>query len=105
MKSLELLIKEVSADCKKALEQAQSLDELEHVRIAYLGRNGKIAELMPQLKELDAEGKKFIGPLMNQCKNDAQMLFERAYKGLENQALHARLATDADFDVTLSLTH
>jgi len=49
--------------------EADSLDELEEIRIAYLGRNGKITQIIKSLKDLPESEKKATGVIINQSKN------------------------------------
>lgn len=46
-----------------------SFDELEAIRITFLGRNGKIANLFKKLKNLEEKEKKEAGLLLNETKN------------------------------------
>jgi len=48
--------------------ESESQDELENIRIAYLGRNGKITSLIKQIKEFQGTEKKQAGLLINQTK-------------------------------------
>jgi phenylalanyl-tRNA synthetase alpha chain len=49
--------------------EAKSAAELENLRIAYLGRNGKISQIIKELKKLKPEKRKEIGRLVNETKN------------------------------------
>ena len=48
---------------------AKSSDELENLRISYLGRNGKLNKLTKNLKNLKIEERKQAGMLLNDAKN------------------------------------
>ncbi|HJX46175.1 MAG TPA: phenylalanine--tRNA ligase subunit alpha [Patescibacteria group bacterium] len=48
---------------------SKSFEELENIRIAYLGRNGKITNLIKQIKDLSGSEKKQAGILINETKN------------------------------------
>lgn len=48
---------------------AKSSDELENLRISYLGRNGKLNKLTKNLKNLKIEERKQVGKLLNEAKN------------------------------------
>jgi len=48
---------------------ASSIDDLENIRVAYLGRNGKINSLTKIIKELSEDEKKRAGLLLNETKN------------------------------------
>lgn len=47
---------------------AASPEELEHLRIQYLGKKGQLSELAKQLANLSIDDKKILGPLFNDIK-------------------------------------
>lgn len=49
--------------------EAGSANELEEIRISYLGRSGKITSLIKKLKDLPVEERKEVGLLANDSKN------------------------------------
>ncbi len=49
--------------------EAKTSEDLENLRIAYLGRNGKITKQIKDLKNLKEEERKNIGRLINEAKN------------------------------------
>lgn len=87
----------------KALSTTKNSTELEEVRIIFLSRNGKIAELMAELKKLSLQEKQFFGPLMNNLKQFTLEAFEAKKKDLDDTALQKHLGKDVHFDVTAYL--
>jgi phenylalanyl-tRNA synthetase alpha chain len=87
----------------EALLQTKTLEELEHVRITYLARQGKIAELMAELKQLSLEEKQIFGPLLNNLKQFSAQAFEDKKKSIEDSLLQQQLGKDIHFDVTAYL--
>lgn len=49
--------------------EAKNVKELENLRIAYLGRSGKLTKLIKELKNLKTDERKEIGRLINDTKN------------------------------------
>ena len=76
MKSILTQIEQLTNASIEALETSLSLEMLEAVRIEFLGRKGKIANLMPLLSDLSLEDKRVVGPLMNELKAKVEQLFE-----------------------------
>src|SRR4029079_205824 len=66
MKSLSQSIDITKQELISALTAITDENTLESVRVAFLGRKGKIADFMEQLKTLSIEEKKIVGPLLNQ---------------------------------------
>ena len=58
-------IKKVLNEVTKEIEQSSSQQELQNVKVAYLGKKGKITELLKSLKDLSLEEKKSIGSKLN----------------------------------------
>jgi len=63
-------IDSVRASFKKGLETSNSIQALENLEIAYLGRNGKINELLQQIKTVAGDQKKQFGMDVNKLKTD-----------------------------------
>ena len=63
-------IDSVRASFKKDLETSNSIQALENLEIAYLGRNGKINELLQQIKTVAGDQKKQFGMDVNKLKTD-----------------------------------
>lgn len=70
IKEFERLIPEI----KKNLEQASSLEHIEQIRIAFLGRKGQLAVLMSQLPKVDAALRPTVGEAANEVKNQLNKL-------------------------------
>lgn len=51
------------------ISNAKSTDDLEELRIAYLGRSGKLTELFKNINKVPEEEKKLVGVLINEAKN------------------------------------
>lgn len=50
------------------ITEAKSAKELENLRVTYLGRNGKVNDLIKKIRGLPVSEKKNVGPLINQAK-------------------------------------
>ena len=56
--------------------KASTKEELEKIRIEYLGKKGLINDLFAQFKELPNEQKKDVGAILNELKNSIQQKIE-----------------------------
>lgn len=70
IKEFERLIPEV----KKNLEQASSLEHIEQIRVAFLGRKGQLATLMSKIPSLDTSLRPVVGETANSVKNQLTKL-------------------------------
>src|SRR5690606_21428309 len=82
------------------IEGAKNLAALEQVRIAALGKKGKISEQMAKLGTLPAEQRREFGQATNAVKAAVTEALEARKAVLEAAALEERLATERA-DITL----
>ncbi len=68
MHDLKTLIEQLRNDFKNEIKPIQTMADLEHFRIRYLGRNGTLASAMARMKDLPVEDKKIVAPLLNELK-------------------------------------
>ncbi|MBU4315268.1 phenylalanine--tRNA ligase subunit alpha [Patescibacteria group bacterium] len=83
----------------QALEVIESSDALEALRIEYLGRKGKLTDLLKGLKDLSPDDRKEIGAFANEVKIDLEAQFAR--KQSELASLFAgKIAQEEWIDIT-----
>ena len=97
---IEDSLKEISSKAQAAIAGAASADQLEVVRVEYLGRNGSLASLSKEMKGLKPAEKASVGKLLNQVKNSLEQDFETRKATFEKALLDARLTTEW-IDLTL----
>ena len=73
---------------------------LDQVRVEYLGKKGRLTDLLKGLGKLSAEERPAAGAKINEVKEQLQSQINRCRDDLENADLEARLASEA-LDVTL----
>lgn len=93
-------LQQVREDVRVALRGVDSAEKLEEVRIAFLGRKGKLAELMKGLAGLSPEEKKAVGQVANEVKTAVEAAFRDA-EAVVRAAEDARVAEREWLDVTL----
>ncbi len=90
----------IEADLIAEINAAADLAAIEAVRVATLGRKGRIPELMATLGKLAPEERRTFGAGVNQLKTRVSDALEARTASLQSAALDARLATERA-DVTL----
>ena len=83
-----------------AIENADDAGVLEAIRIDYLGKKGRLTDILKNLVNLSAEDKPKMGQLVNQAKRDISACIEHKMLLLKEQELERKLATEK-IDVTL----
>ncbi len=100
MESLSLALDTIKTELMNALKTASSPEELEKVRVSFIGRQGKIADLMSSLKTLPVEQKRKFGPRLNALKNFAEKAYEEKKQAFEQKAADQEKEQQKYFDVT-----
>lgn len=88
-------------DALEAIAQTTLPDELEKIRIAYLGKSGKITDLMKQIGALSPDERKAFGAKINSMKEAVSQALDLKKTVLEAHALDVKLAGERE-DVTLA---
>ncbi len=90
----------LEAEFTTAIEDALDEATLEDVRIAALGKKGRVSELMKGLGKMSPEERKEMGPKLNGLKDRLNEALAARKSALKEAVLEARLATEK-VDVTL----
>lgn len=85
---------------EEATATAQSISQLDKVRVQFLGKKGEVTEQLKQLGNLPPEERPAVGSQINRVKEQIQSLLQQQLEKLENKALSAKLA-EQNIDVTL----
>ncbi len=85
--------------------EVSNADSLEKFRLSFLSKNGQIAALFDEFKQLSPEEKKQVGKLLNQLKTFAQNTFNNHKEGLSSESTMKQseepdLSVPADFSYT-----
>jgi phenylalanyl-tRNA synthetase alpha chain len=88
------------AEAQEAIAAANDIPALEQVRVAYLGKKGRLTERMKSLGKLSAEERPKAGQAINQAKQQVQQAIEARRAALKQAELEQKLASE-QVDVTL----
>lgn len=100
MKNLSEYITLLTQERDHVLKHVSTMQDFEKIQTSFLGRKGKIAELMEQLKTMPLEEKKQCGPLLNTFKIETHELFNSILLKLQQQAREQELVKQKNFDVS-----
>jgi len=76
-------IKKIQQEATAEIQNAGGIEQLEAVRVKYLGRKGIVADLMSQLPGLPADQKPVAGKLLNQLKTSLSQEINTALKAMK----------------------
>lgn len=94
-------IKSLKEEILPLISDANSLENLDSVRVQALGKKGKITALMKTLGGMDPEERKTTGQALNHLRDEIATLITAQEKMLKKQLLADRLATET-IDVSLT---
>jgi phenylalanyl-tRNA synthetase alpha chain len=100
MKNLLEYLEAITLERNEALSCQLTEKDIEKITIIFLGRKGKIVELMETLKSLSVEDKKIFGPLINSFKEETQEILENRLHEIKKQELEKLHAQQKNFDVS-----
>jgi phenylalanyl-tRNA synthetase alpha chain len=91
---------QLKAELLRAVNDADTLDQLESIRVAALGRKGRITDQMKTLGTLSPDERKARGAALNVLKDEIAAALDERKVTFESARLEARLAEER-VDVTL----
>ena len=94
------LIEKLRLETAEAIANARTLEELETIRVRYLGRKGELTEVLKGMKELSAEERPVIGEMANSLREELSEGIERRKESLSAGLFEARMREET-IDVTL----
>lgn len=90
----------LQAEALAKISGCTSLQELQDVRVAYLGKKGAVTALLKGLGKLDKEERPKMGAMVNTVREALEAELSNVQAGLESKALQARLDSER-IDITL----
>ena len=93
-------IETIESEALSAIDAAVDLAGLDAVRVAELGKKGRVSGLMKGLGKMSPEERQEMGPALNALKGRVADAVAARKEALENAALDAQLATEKE-DLTL----
>lgn len=97
MPDLQDKLKAAREEALQRLQQSESNDDIEAVRVDFIGRKGRIPQLMKELRNVSDEEKPLVGKVANEVKTDIQQALDEALTRLQS----ASAGPAEELDVTL----
>ncbi len=91
---------DIILQAEQAITAANTPEELDQVRVSFLGKKGQFTELMKGLSQLPKEEKPKAGQVINQAKQQVQKTLTARGELLRTEAINKKLAAET-IDVTL----
>lgn len=87
-------------EIKEKIKKLSNLNELYNLKLEYLGKKGRITEMMNSLKELTIEQKKLEGQKINELKKCFNELYIKKEEEIKEEEINKRLEAEK-IDLTL----
>lgn len=100
LSELEAQLDAIRAEAQAALTAAASLDQLEQLRVKYLGKKGPIPQVLGGMGKLDASDRPRVGAKANEVKEAIQTELDQRKTTLQTAELQAKLESET-LDVTM----
>jgi len=94
-------IESIKKEAESRISTAPNLEELDKLRVHYLGKKGLVTNLLHQLKEISGDKRKEFGAILNQLKQEFETKISLRHQELENQVLASEISPGTSFDFTL----
>ena len=93
-------LERIRREALEALEQTGAAQDLDALRVKYLGKKGELTAVLKQMGRLSAEERPAMGQLANEVRAAVETALESRARKLEAAALEAKLRLEA-VDVTI----
>lgn len=100
LNELEAQLATLKQEATKAIAAADTLEQLEQLRVGYLGKKGQLSQVLRSMGQLSGEDRPRIGALANEVKEALQENLERKRKDLQEAQIQAQLESET-LDVTM----
>ena len=93
-------LQHIQEEAAKRIQEANSLDKLNEVRVAFLGKKGELTAVLKGMKDVAPEDRPKVGQWVNEVRAELEGLLEETKAKLEAEALEKKLREEV-IDVTL----
>ncbi|WP_448570566.1 phenylalanine--tRNA ligase subunit alpha [Trichothermofontia sp.] len=100
MSTLETQLQTLQQDGQAAIAATDSLEQLEQLRVKYLGKKGDLSQILGGMGKLDASDRPRIGSLANEVKTILQQALDDRRTALQTAQIQAQLEAET-LDVTM----
>ena len=94
-------IEQLEKSFEEKVKNVSKPDELENLRLEYVGKKGLVTNLIQDFRNIPNELKKEVGMLINKLKNKVEDSISNTKKVLEERKLEEELKNDKKIDYTL----
>lgn len=94
-------INELKLQAKERISLASSSNDIENLRVEYLGKKGKVVEILKDLKNIKPEKRKEIAMVANQAKDEIEKNLELKKEEIKEKEYENKINNTKKVDLTL----
>ncbi len=93
-------VEAIKSEALRQITESESLEKLNEIRVAFLGKKGELTNVMKSLKEVAKEDRPMVGQLVNDARAEIESVLEEKKVAFEVALREAKMAAET-IDVTL----
>lgn len=97
---LETQLKQLQQEAIAAIATTPTLEELESIRVSYLGKKGQLSQILRGMGKLSPQERPLVGALANEVKETLQANLDNRHQALQQAQIEERLQAET-LDVTM----
>jgi phenylalanyl-tRNA synthetase alpha chain len=97
---LENQLKQLQQEAVEAIAATLNLEELESIRVSYLGKKGQLSQILRGMGKLSPQERPLVGALANEVKETLQANLDNRYQALQQAQIEEQLQAET-LDVTM----
>jgi phenylalanyl-tRNA synthetase alpha chain len=97
---LETQLKQLEQEAIAAIAATPNLEELESIRVSYLGKKGQLSQILRGMGKLSPQERPLVGALANEVKETLQANLDNRYQALQQAQIEEQLQAET-LDVTM----
>ncbi|MBQ8538076.1 MAG: phenylalanine--tRNA ligase subunit alpha [Ruminococcus sp.] len=94
-------IEQLKIQLKNELEAVENLQELDAIRVKYLGKKGLVTDLLKGMKDLSNDERKAVGALVNELKQSANEDITNKIEELKEAEIKKEIESMPTFDLSI----
>lgn len=93
-------LKSIVDDALAQIQTSQKLEELNNIRVTFLGKKGQLTSILKSMKDVPKEDRPVVGQLVNEARTSIEEKLEKKTDQLEREKREKQMAEET-IDVTL----
>ena len=93
-------LEQIKAEALRQIASSDALDNLNEVRVNYLGKKGELTAVLKGMKDVAAEERPKVGQLVNETREEIERVLEETVRKMEKAVREAKMKQEV-IDVTL----